>query len=451
MAKKAVLVITDPGMPPTVFVVPDEALNEGDIKRLNRLLEYVGSYDFDAEDFRECANLKEVHDALIEQLGLKDDEEAPEFDWYPDQKLAVTRAEVKKRDLAKRYKKNLNVGGTVSGRLSSKGEHLANLPKPGPSLRQEAKRFDFGSPSPTGRFPSQPEQQHINPLLKTNPRVDAEFDFNFDYAEIEKRLFAAIGPPIAQIYDEYVFEVADKDAPAAREAMKQFCEEVFKNVRFPLVRVGDFTMYDAGSSRWSSKESNLQELPKTMKTPNGKEINRTWDPCCEGCLGWLHMNSPYEVEQCDECKRFGLTPEGHAKAILAHREECGCGWPELDIQDAAMAWARDMGPEMDDDVKELRELLDERGIGFMDNVTPAIYVCSRILETAAKDSPNHTAGLGLMKLLQETQGKIHNEELKLKDFGDPPGVEEDEEGCDDCGGKLDEGRCPKCDGSFTHP
>jgi len=427
MAKKAVLVITDPGMPPTVFVVPDEALNEGDIKRLNRLLEYVGSYDFDAEDFRECSNLKEVHDALIEQLGLKDDEEAPEFDWYPDQKLAVTRAEVKKRELEEHYKKYPH--GTVTGRMSSKDGHLSNLPKPGPSLRQAAKRVDFGSPSPTGRFPSALEQQHINPFLKTNPRVDAEFNFNFDYAEIERRLFAAIGPPIAKIYDEYVFEVADKDAPAAREAMKQFCEEVFKNVKFPLVRVGDFTMYEGGVGHWKSEKSNLQELPKHVKTQNGTLVTINWGQCSPECAGWLHMNEPYEIEQCDECRRFELTPDGHEAARKAHREECGCGWPEFDIQDAAMAWVTDLIEDhviTKDDIKELSDLLCCRDTEFMDNVVPAVYACSRLVEKArSATNPNRNSLEGLAKLLKETRDGIENETLKLKDFGSPPGSEEE--------------------------
>lgn len=422
-------------MPPTVFVVPEEALNQDDIKRLNRLLEYINSYDFDAEDFRECKNLKEVHDALIMDLGLEDDEEAPEFDWYPDQKLAVTRAEVKQRELAEQYKTNPDIGRTVTGRMSSNGDRLANLPKPGPSLRQLAKTVDFGSPSPTGRFPSEPEQQHINPLLKTNPRVDPEFNFNFDYAEIEKRLFAAIGPPIAQIYDEYVFEVADKDAPAAREAMKQFCEEVFKNVKFPLVRVGNFTMYEGGVGHWESAKSNLQELPKKLRTLNGKEIDRTWDQCCEWCLGWLHMNSPYEVEQCDECKRFALTPEGHEAALKAHREECGCGWPEMDYQDAAMAWVRDL-LEYDlgdgttaspyyDEVMELHGYLEERGVEFMDSVPHAIHACGNAIDKTLPDSPPRTRFGGLMALLKRIRDGIENETIKLKDFGDPPGSDEE--------------------------
>lgn len=438
------LVITDPGMPPTVFVVPDEALNQDDIKRLNRLLEYIGSYDFDAEDFRECKNLKEVHEAISMDQGLEDDDEAPDFDWHPDQKLAVTRSGVKRQ--------HLNMFGTTTGRLSSNHPGLANTPK---SDRQAAKIQDFGHAlakagqhlkhestlvtkiepiSPTGRTPSEPELQHINPSLQgkkyERPRILAEFD----YAAIEKRVLAAIGQPVMQIYDEYLMEIPEKDAPHARALLNVLFERALPKMKFPIGQIGDYRIYGTDFGRWSSKESNLQELPKKLKTPKGTEIERTWEPCSDGCLGWVHMNEPYEVEACDECGRFKALPvvrkPPDEQAAEAHREECGCGWPEIDYQDAAMAWVNDIDEDnlvnnlTQSDLSELEGLLNCRGVEFMDNVTPAIYVCSRLIEKT-KEGPDHHRLQNLMKLLKKVQDGISNETLKLKDFGDPPGAEEE--------------------------
>jgi hypothetical protein len=419
--KKAVLVITDPGMPPTVFVVPDEALNQDDIKRLNRLLEYIGSVDFDAEEFRECKNLKEVHDAVVMDMGLEDDDECPEFDWHPDQKLAVTRKEVKARKFLEQY-------GTVTGRLSSNHPGLANTPK---SARQAAKIQDFGRYA-TGRFPSEPELQHINPSLQGKKYEKPAITFENNYSEIEKRLFEAIGRPIANIYDEFVFEVPEREMPKAREALRQYAEAMLKHVRVPLYKVGDLIVYHGGTGHLGSSKSSLQELPKKLKTPNGKEIERTWDPCCDGCLGWVHMSRPYEIETCDACARF-KKEDGEfldEQARKAHKEECGCGLPEFDFQDAAMAWVNDLeeGGAVNNltqsDISELEGLLNVRGVEFMDNVTPAIYVCSRFIEKT-KEGPDNNRLQRLMKLLKDVQDGISNETLKLKDFGDPPGAQEE--------------------------
>ncbi len=46
--------------------------------------------------------------------------------------------------------------------------------------------------------------------------------------------------------------------------------------------------------------------------------------CYPGCKGWLHMDSPYEIEKCDECGKYDSDDE----AVVAHRLECGCDWPD---------------------------------------------------------------------------------------------------------------------------
>lgn len=48
--------------------------------------------------------------------------------------------------------------------------------------------------------------------------------------------------------------------------------------------------------------------------------------CSPTCMGWDHFDDPYEIERCDDCGRFSSDDE----AILAHRDECGCAWPEYD-------------------------------------------------------------------------------------------------------------------------
>lgn len=70
-----------------------------------------------------------------------------------------------------------------------------------------------------------------------------------------------------------------------------------------------------------------------VRTADGRPLHHmvpiTWRQCDSGCPGWLHMDSPREVQACDDCARFAaLELPAEEAAILAHREECGCGYPE---------------------------------------------------------------------------------------------------------------------------
>lgn len=384
--------ITDPGMPPSVFVVPDEALNQDDIKRLNRLLEYIDSVDFDAEDFRECKDLREVHDAIIEDQGLEDDEEAPEFDWYPDQKLAVTRAQVRARE-AEEARRALGISGTTTGRLSSKDFHLSNLPKPGPMIPTELLKDVTIIPF-----------EHLPPTARE------------DWARVMKAFQEAGNAPEMKAIERRVVAQMVMAGVISDETIRR------------MIYGSEYRIVGESIGRWTAKEPNIMELPKKLKTPKGTEIERAWEPCCDGCLGWLHMSDPYEVEACDECHRFkkenGFLDD---QARAAHREECGCGWPDVDFQDAAMSWVRDLneGDAVNNltqsDISELETLLDCREVEFMDNVTPAIYVCSRLIEKT-KEGPDNNRLKSLMTLLKKVQDGISNEALKLKDFGYPPGA-----------------------------
>src|SRR3954468_21751232 len=66
------------------------------------------------------------------------------------------------------------------------------------------------------------------------------------------------------------------------------------------------------SARWVSEE-NVQNIPR-------------WEPCSVGCMGFVHMTDPIEIQKCDDCGRFKSDDE----AIEAHRKECGCPYPEQD-------------------------------------------------------------------------------------------------------------------------
>jgi hypothetical protein len=74
-----------------------------------------------------------------------------------------------------------------------------------------------------------------------------------------------------------------------------------------------------------------------FRSPDGRMTLIDWEQCSGDCHGWIHSDSPFEVERCDACDRFKTDDQ----AIEAHRKECGCPWPENDFQDATMAWLDD--------------------------------------------------------------------------------------------------------------
>lgn len=419
MAKRGILVNIDPGNTPLVFIVPGKEVTHEQEEKLERLIELCFSTEFEFVDVHEVGSLKELHDMVIEDHGEPGqtypsfDDPVTEEDSAKLMGLSVTgyRLYLDRQREAEGYTvlpdeerqpgkftdfghHHLNLSGCHTGRMSMQDGRLSNLPK---SVSPTA-RWDYEKPA----FTELSKEAVKESLLKKlqDPQIPM-----MDFSNLERRVIAAM--------------------------LKGNFLGVY----------GDFVFQDGGSARWSSKTPNLQELPRPdkMTTPNGSALKVDWEQCAPGCMGWLHMNDPYEIEECDECGRFtvntGTGPDCDTlqdAAVKAHRVECGCTWPEFDVQDAAMSWLDNVSEGSPDglteaDFKELESLLNVRGAQFRDNVTPAIYVCSRLAEKT-KEGPNHINLLGLMKLLKETQEKIHNEELKIKDFGSPPGAEGPEEG-----------------------
>lgn len=406
MKKRGILVNIDPGNTPLVFIVPGKEVTHEQEEKLERLIELCFSTEFEFVDVHEVGSLKELHDMVIEDHG-EPGQTYPSFDdpisdsdgaklmgiGVARYREHTARQRAKIRDFGGKYGE-LNLSGCHTGRMSMQDGRLSNLPK---SVSPTA-RWDYEKPA----FTELSKEAVKESLLKKlqDPQIPM-----MDFSNLERRVIAAM--------------------------LKGNFLGVY----------GDFVFQDGGSVRWSSKTPNLQELPRPdmMTTPNGSSLKVDWEQCAPGCMGWLHMNDPYEIEECDECGRFTVdTVTGpdcgtlQDAAVKAHRAECGCTWPEFDVQDAAMSWLDNVSEGSPDglteaDFKELEPLLNVRGAQFRDNVTPAIYVCSRLAEKT-KEGPNHINLLGLMKLLKETQEKIHNEELKIKDFGSPPGAEGPEEG-----------------------
>lgn len=157
-----------------------------------------------------------------------------------------------------------------------------------------------------------------------------------------------------------------------------------------------------------------------MKTENGKKLEVTWEQCQPTCHGWLHMSSPFEIQACDACNRFKENSE--LKAIEAHAEECGCGWPERDLQDAAMSWLKNVEPcangrPTDSQISDLELLLDVRGEGFLNNINPATFLCNQLIDVSEGSTKENLKGL--MAVLRQVREGFGCGKLTVKDFGSP--------------------------------
>lgn len=245
---------------------------------------------------------------------------------------------------------------------------------------------------------------------------------------------------VEEFTDQFFDDPPNFDDPVSEEdeaALKGLSVAGLRIRKRQASRIADFgdhySQYGWSESplgRISCSQSNLPpdviviDITKNvLRLKNGNEIEVTWEQCSDGCAGWIHSYEPYEIQECDSCGRFnsdGVVSDQEL-AVEAHKKECGCAWPEFDIPSAAMSWVDHLGPGANESILSLNALLETRGITFMDNIGPAIYLCSQISEQSPEGSPNRINLHGLMKLLKETRTKIENEELKLKDFGDPPG------------------------------
>lgn len=96
----------------------------------------------------------------------------------------------------------------------------------------------------------------------------------------------------------------------------------------------------------------------------------TFEPC-EECRfrGWVHSLEPFEVQSCDNC-----TPDNFydQDAILRHREDCGCDWPEFDFPHAICRWLKYSVDHVGDQelssmLEDIREWAEQYG-DFVSNV-----------------------------------------------------------------------------------
>ncbi len=169
----------------------------------------------------------------------------------------------------------------------------------------------------------------------------------------------------------------------------------------------------------------------TLVLKNRKTLLVDWDQCDPDCPGWLHMDSPFEIEACDACDRFKNIINGDGRddqARKAHRLECGCKWPDVDYQDIAMSWIHDLiaydledpiskqSSPYRDEILKLRQYCEERGSDFINNIPYAIYTCKGAISKVPDSTPPMMRFRKLLSILQTIWKKIRDGELILKDF-----------------------------------
>lgn len=157
-----------------------------------------------------------------------------------------------------------------------------------------------------------------------------------------------------------------------------------------------------------------------LKLENGKVMQVNWEQCDPLCPGWLHMDSPYEIEACDACMRFKFIPafDRDEQARESHSLECGCDWPRVDFQNAAMSWITDLGrhesAQQGLEIDRLHILLDTRGSLFISNIEPALKTCANLVKNS--DQSMRTTLEELSELLKKVLDGVEKKKINLKDF-----------------------------------
>ena len=168
--------------------------------------------------------------------------------------------------------------------------------------------------------------------------------------------------------------------------------------------------FDKAFPDWDEVENAIEEAGKDRVEE---------DTCRPGCMGFLHMDEPFEIERCDECGRFQTDDE----AREAHEVECKCGWPLFDWHSAAHAWLQDVleiyNDEPPKEVEELHSLLENRGVDFLDGIKNGniVRACTRALDLAPPGSAHIERLRGLMSLLKKLTDKVEKGEVDLDDVG----------------------------------
>lgn len=234
-----------------------------------------------------------------------------------------------------------------------------------------------------------------------------------------KKLWADGAPP------DYVVINADFSSMELR-----VMADLAKDRGYPIEKL--LNLQGTKTGRLSSHEEHLSNLPKCRHGKSGKSedcfgCTHDFDPCAEGCKGWLHMDEPYEIQACDECCRFMGSDIAlkftEVQARIAHKAECGCAWPDFDYRHAAYAWLYDIEEFHDStdllqssNANVLRNFVETDGQRFMDNIIPIIFLCTQMIDREKGDIHCKKAIGGMMALMKDARDKIASKELTLKDF-----------------------------------
>jgi hypothetical protein len=139
--------------------------------------------------------------------------------------------------------------------------------------------------------------------------------------------------------------------------------------------------------------------------------------------GWGHFGSPFEIQALDISDRF-KGPDRDEQAAKAHREECGCGWPDHDYHYTLNRWLESiqeiyLDEKVPDYINEIIELCDNRGQDFFENIRKGhlINAVTRALDKSPFGSKEKAHLLDIMKVTKELTNKVYKGELTSDAFG----------------------------------
>lgn len=271
-----------------------------------------------------------------------------------------------------------------------------------------------------------------------------------NYSEVELRIIAAMEEVYASKspseFERTLAVLMSYEAPIAEETLKSledFRKKWLKKFRLLEAYAGNPITTLTG--RFPPGAPQAQELPK--KVGQGPETGRMsaksgfselptcdhgimgdciyckekFEPCSDGCRGWLHVEDPYQIEACDDCGRF-KGDFGDDAARVAHEDECDCGWPSFDYLNASSTWLFEIEEycEKSDliqlsNMNVLRNLVITAEEQFVENIVPVIFLCKEMLEREWNET-GKTAIRGMLTLYEKIQEMVKEDLLTASDF-----------------------------------
>lgn len=180
--------------------------------------------------------------------------------------------------------------------------------------------------------------------------------------------------------------------------------------------------------------------------PQDRTLGESWISMEElAKRGWDHFGSPFEIQALDMSDRF-TGPDRNEKAAEAHRNECGCGWPDHDYYYSISCYLTDLEMLYDDDdekmpkeLKEFASLLENR-CDFFDGIKNGniIAACTRMVDTLPE--PQKGMSICILKIIKECRDNPRFERSWAA-YADDWSV------CGKCDKpyvSAGEGKCPRC-------